>query len=419
MQRSTEPMRDAAAGLADALTTFMVDAHLGAPDEIAALIAAGAQSLGANSGQVWLADQEHRSLFRIFPLPEEIQPIEGTIAGRAFISGEMVEADSDDDGRAAWLPLVDGTNRLGVLELATDGLDDDARERYRTFAAVAAAKLNARAQYTDHFMRIRRRRAMSLAGELQWHLLPPGSFSTAQASVAGILEPAYNIGGDAFDHASRGGMLEFAIFDAVGHDLDASIVCSLTVGAYRNKRRAGGSLQEIASFIDETLAAKFSAARFATAQLGQLDLATGTLRIINAGHPLPLLFRNDGYVGPLECPPCVPLGVGTAFGLAPCAPTEVQLEPGDSLLLYSDGVVEARAPSGDDFGVERLVEFVHRAIGSGLPPTECLRRLSHAVYDYNQAELQDDATMLMVQWHPSQRPRPVSAAALAKAPSEL
>lgn len=411
-------MREAAAGLADVLTAFMLDAHLGAPDEIAALVATGVRGLGAASGQVWLADQEHRSLFRIFPPPEEAQPVEGTMAGRAFISGDVVEVERELGGMAAWLPLADGTNRMGVLEVAIDEASEGTRERLRVFAAVAAAKMTVRAQYSDFFTRVRRRRPMSLAGELQWQLLPPSSFSTADVSIAGILEPAYDVGGDAFDHASQAGMLEFAIFDAVGHDLDASIVCSLAVGAYRNQRRAAAGLQETARFIDRTIAERFSTARFTTAQLGQLDLATGVLRIINAGHPLPLIFRNDGYIGSLACPPCVPLGIGNAFGLDPCEPFETQLEPGDALLLYSDGVVEARGRTGIDFGEDRLIEFVHRAIASGLPPTECLRRLSHAVYDYNEGQLQDDATMLMLQWHPPQRPSPVLEAPLTEDPGD-
>ena len=80
-----------------------------------------------------------------------------------------------------------------------------------------------------------------------------------------------------------------------------------------------------------------------------------------------------------------------------------QLEPGDAVLLYTDGVIEAKRTGHEDFGIDRLKEFLHTADAAGLGPAETLRRLSNAVVDFNDGQLQDDATTLLVQWRPLPR----------------
>ena len=80
-----------------------------------------------------------------------------------------------------------------------------------------------RGQYSDGFTSVRRLREMSLSAELQWQLLPPNSFSAPDLAVSGMIEPAYEIGGDTYDYAHRRDQLQFAIFDAVGHDLRAGL----------------------------------------------------------------------------------------------------------------------------------------------------------------------------------------------------
>ncbi|WP_433221886.1 PP2C family protein-serine/threonine phosphatase [Dactylosporangium sp. CS-047395] len=117
---------------------------------------------------------------------------------------------------------------------------------------------------------------------------------------------------------------------------------------------------------------------FVTAVLAELDTTTGTYRKIGAGHPGELLLRNGRCITELPAPTAMPLGLGNLVDPIP-AVIEIALEPGDQLLLYTDGVVEARTDAGDLFGVQRLAEFVIRALADQLPAAETMRRLVHAI----------------------------------------
>ena len=152
--------------------------------------------------------------------------------------------------------------------------------------------------------------------------------------------------------------------------------------------------------MDQTIRDQIGRAHFVTGQLAELDTSNGVLRWLNAGHPLPLLIRRGKVVGTLACRPRVPFGLSHYKPQGPAEIAAEQLEPGDGVLLFSDGVIEARRPGGEDFGVERLEEFLCAAFAAGLSPGETLRRLSNAVLDFHNGILQDDATTLLVVWRP-------------------
>ncbi len=151
---------------------------------------------------------------------------------------------------------------------------------------------------------------MQLAAEMRYSTLPPLTMQAPNVSVAGILEPAYEIAGDTFDYALNGRVAHFAIFDAVGHGLGAARLANLTLGTYRNRRRGGDDLLQTAAAIDETLLSQFGQSWFVTTLLAQLDLDTGELRWVNAGHVRPLLLRNGRVISELESIPAPPLGLG-------------------------------------------------------------------------------------------------------------
>ena len=396
----TDPGLTAAA--ADAFAALLEDTHLSQPDELADVIAEHAATLGLEDLVVYLVDYEQTALIpvqrRRQPVDQQVLRIDGTVAGRAFAETTTYEVDAGRDGRRRlWLPLIDGTDRLGMMELTAPAPVTEQLLTYcERYAHLTAQLIVGKGFYGDVFELVRRRRPMTVAAELQWTLLPPLVFATRGLVIAGTLEPCYTVGGDSFDYAVDDSTTRLAVFDAMGHGLTAAVTAAVTVSAYRNARRQRLDLPETYAAVDETLRAEFGGERFATGVLAQLDLRDGWLSWISAGHPAPLLLRAGKLVKVLELQPSTPLGV--PFGLTPVAVGEEQLEPGDRVLLYTDGVVEARTRTGEFFTADRLAEFLERETADGRPTPETLRRLRHAILAHQNGQLQDDATALLVEW---------------------
>jgi serine phosphatase RsbU (regulator of sigma subunit) len=248
--------------------------------------------------------------------------------------------------------------------------------------------------YGDGLDRIRRRRPRTVGAELVWQLLPPLTFGCPGLVVSGVLEPCYELGGDAFDYAVHDGIAHLGVFDAVGHTLRSGLLSAVALAAYRGGRHEQRRLVATAEGIDEALGQEFGHSMSATGFLAELDLAGGRLRYVNAGHPPPLLLRDGRMVKELGGGRRVP------FGLDPSGLTvgEEILQPGDWLALYTDGITEARDARGAWFGEQRLTEFLTRAIAAQQPPAETVRRLTSAVLEHQGGLLQDDASILLARW---------------------
>jgi serine phosphatase RsbU (regulator of sigma subunit) len=236
------------------------------------------------------------------------------------------------------------------------------------------------------------------------------------------LEPAYEVGGDAFDYSLVGTHLHAAIFDAVGHDLAAGLISSVGMAAWRSVRRSGGTLEEAAMQAGDAIAAQFGENRFLTALLCDLDVATGLFSWVPCGHPPPLLIRRDKVIKELIRKPRLPLGLayldrirrGSRADVEPSGPESAtvyteRLEPRDRVLLYTDGVTDGRAPDGTPFGLERLSDFIVRHSSKEVTAAETLRRLNHAIIDYQHGRLTDDATIVLLEWLPDQPERLLGA----------
>ena len=392
---------------AAALDLVLRRAHLMAPDDMGALAALGAAQLGAADAVIWLVDYEQLALVAVLPpdaAPRERQSVDGSLAGRAFRVVEPVEVETGKV-RRLWVPLLDGLERLGVLEFAfppgTAALPDGLHRMLGQFAHLVAELLISNSSYTDHYEWFRRQEPMSLPAEMQHELLPPLTFGTERVVISGLLAPAYDVGGDAFDYALNGNIAHFAVFDAIGHGLQASLLASLAVSCYRNCRRAGLDLPRTGLAIDAAIAEMFGGERYVTAALCQLDVDSGDLRSLQLGHPAPMLLRGNQVVKELQGEPALPLGLNGL--LAAPQPEDFpvlgeQLQPGDRLLLVTDGVDEARGEDGEFFGRTRLAEFAAREASSGVPTPELLRRLHQSILRHQVGRLQDDATTLFVEW---------------------
>ncbi len=402
---TTDVARDPDA-LAEAIRTMALDllkvSSQAVPDELPWLVADHARRAGLDEIAILLVDLEQIVLTPLPPAPPELAPqdVDATLAGRCYQAEQALASSTTSDGSTVlWLPLIDGSERLGVLYVRTAAMSDTVMERCVTLASLVAELIVSKSQYGDALVLARRRRAMTLAAEMRWSLLPPLTFTSPRAGIACILEPAYEVAGDAFDYAMDGDVLHFAIFDAMGHGLEAARIANLATGAYRQSRRQGLDLPSTYQLIDAAVAEQFGDERFVTGQITTLDVADGTLRWISAGHPHPLLLRRGRLASELVSDPSMPLGLG---GTPVVIATE-SLEPGDSLLFFTDGIVEARSPDGERFGQQRLVDLTRRALADQQTLAETVRRLVRSVRLHREGPPRDDATVLFVDWHGGQK----------------
>ena len=393
-----------------ALDDLVTAAEKAAPHELAALFESCAVRLGGTEAVAYLVDLQQEALHPLLgPAATEedgIAPalsVDATLAGRAYQTLQPQSQHRDDGRLQLWLPLLAGSERLGVLTvtvdddaLAVDGGDRQAA--LARFAASAAGLLWGKTPFGDTLIRLRRRIDLGLAAELQYSVLPPLSFASHAVTLAAALEPCYHVAGDAIDYSVDDGRTRVAVFDGMGHGLHSAQCAVFTVAAYRTARRSGLTLTESLQSIDEAVIAGLSGEIFTTAVLAELDTRTGALQWVNAGHPAPLLLRGGKLVRVLETTPRPPLGLGELLDSHPAEVGTEQLEPGDIVLLHTDGVTEARSPGGDFFGVERLVDLVVRHLAGGLTAQETLRRVVRELLAHHHGQLTDDATLLLMQW---------------------
>jgi hypothetical protein len=378
--------------------TSLLDSVGSAPPERLPGLAAAAGRLLDLDVTLYRIDHEQRCLVRLGGAAGRRRlGVDSTMAGRAFRTVQTVA--SDQDGRPClWVPVLDGADRLGVLEVRVQhaaSLQDPAlRDQCTSLASLLGFILLSMEPYGDGLERPRRTQAMTPAAELVWQQLPPLTAATDSFVIAGRLEPSYAVGGDVFDYALSETTVSLGIFDAVGHGTHAALIAAASLAAYRSVRRDARSVFDQARAVDEMVSEQFPGSEFVTAVIAEIDLASGRLRYVNAGHPAPLLLREGRVVKELGGGRRVPFGLGSD-GLTV---GEEVLEPGDWLALYTDGITEARDESGAWFGEERLAEFLRRAIAGGHPPAETVRRLTEAVLRHQGGRLQDDASLLLARW---------------------
>ena len=356
------------------------------------VLAAACASIPAWDPVVYLSDFSGNLLLPL-AVGADTEIIAGSMAGRAFTTGQPVTADRGD-GVRVWVPVTEQASRTGVLAVTTPHRSAEILEHLELLGvfiglAVAAAALVNDAPYVR-----RQSREMSLAAGMQWDLLPPLNSRARTALIAGLLEPAYDIAGDAFDYTFSDDCLDFAIIDGMGHGISSTLLTGLAIGAYRHARRTGASVPDTHTTIDRALADHYGDDSFATGIVGKLALATGRLEWSCAGHLPPLLLRGRKVVAELSNEPIVPFGLRGG----PPPVCSVDLEPGDSVLLYTDGVTEAHLADGSLFGLGRLIDLLEQKTASDPQPEEVLRRLVAALLDHQPDGLRDDATFLLVRW---------------------
>jgi sigma-B regulation protein RsbU (phosphoserine phosphatase) len=399
-----------------ALQTLLDRVHLATSGQVPDVLAAAAAELGWTT-VMYFVDYEQRHLV---PVSATLAPgvkrqaIEGTLAGRAFKSGEPVIVHGGD--LAVWVPVFDGVHRLGVIRITvphgTDLLDPTVERVYRLLTQLAGHMVAAKMPYGDGLERAWRTQERTVASELLWDLLPPLTFGCEGLVISGILEPCYDVAADAFDYSVVDDVGHVAVLDGMGHDLNGTLLTAVALAALRNSRREGRDLEQTVRTVDRFVTQQGHGNVLVTGVVGRIHLVTGEMRYVSAGHPSPLLMRRGKVVKELGRGRRVLFGLG--HDEAPVG--QERLEPGDWVVFYTDGITEARDALGNFFGLDRLIGHLERSAAANLPAPETLRRLSHDVMDHQGGVLQDDATLVVAQWSSDQEHRYSSGVAPSPRP---
>ncbi|MGW9493776.1 PP2C family protein-serine/threonine phosphatase [Streptomyces prasinus] len=291
-------------------------------------------------------------------------------------------------------PVTNRGDAIGLLELFLPATPDAEVMRAIGETAHALAYIViANRSFTDVYQWGRRTVPLSLAAEIQHRLLPASlACEAAQFAVAGALEPADHVGGDTFDYVIDRDTVQLSVTDAMGHDVQAALLATLLVGALRRARRAGAGLAEQARQADQAVR-EHGRQGYVTGQLLRISLIDGRTEFINAGHPWPLRMRN-GQVREVEPEIDMPFGIHAPHRYRI---QSLDLRPGDRLVMLTDGMLERNANSLD------LSDLIIRT--RALHPREAARSLIAAVVDANHGHLQDDATVMCLDWHGVDHPR--------------
>ena len=261
-----------------------------------------------------------------------------------------------------------------------------------TLATEAGVAIENARLYRETLEKARIEHELKIAAEIQRALLPEGSHTGAFFEAAGMSVQARSIGGDFYDMQDNSdGSFGFLCGDVAGKGPAAALLTSKILGIFSAFAAVGDTPEELVDHINKVLTRRAIDARYATLLYGQLQ-PNGRLKFCNAGHNPPLIYGADG-LRRLESGG-MPVGM---FEAAPYSGDETQLKPGDTLVLYSDGVTEAHNVAGEEFGEARLVTVLERYTRGSAAIV--LEQIINAVKEFARgAEQYDDVTALVVKY---------------------
>jgi sigma-B regulation protein RsbU (phosphoserine phosphatase) len=293
------------------------------------------------------------------------------------------------------VPIVSEKGVIGCLNVESDRpaafspADAELLEFFASAAAVSIEKALLHRQVLD---KQRIEDQLKVAREVQSGLLPVAPPELPGYDIAAVNLPTWAIGGDYYDYVPlEGGRLGLVVADVSGKGIPAALIMATFRAALRTEMRRQADLGVVAAQLNRVVRESGDAARFVTAACGVLEPSSGRLTYVNCGHNPPLLLRGSGGRDPLK-------GGGPALGLFEDGPYEVDtatLGRGDSLVLYTDGVVEPADSREEEFGVDRLEAAVRTA--ADRPAAEALRAVIEATRAFSgRDQYEDDFTLVVV-----------------------
>jgi serine phosphatase RsbU (regulator of sigma subunit) len=261
-----------------------------------------------------------------------------------------------------------------------------------TLASVASIRVENASLLEERINRERMERELELATEIQQRFQPSGPPIIEGYEFQGISFSCYEIGGDYYDFIPRhDGTMLVALGDVSGKGTAAALLMSSLHAAIHGQVSAQTPLERTVTSINEYLVENTPNNRFVTLFIAELEPDTGYLKYINAGHNPPLIGRADGTIEQLASGG-LPLGL---MGFAEYEVGHVNLDPGDVLVVYSDGVTEANNLNEDEFGMDRLQEVVQKHVAQSA--SRIRDRVESALSDFTgTAAPNDDITLVIV-----------------------
>ena len=212
-----------------------------------------------------------------------------------------------------------------------------------------------------------------------------------EIEIYGMLTPAKSVGGDLYDFFLRDDELFFCIGDVSGKGVPASLVMAVTRTLFRNIAAHVEAPHLIVETMNTALCDGNDSNMFVTLFVGALDLRTGRLLYCNAGHDAPYL--QDML---LQCDPNLPIGVMSDW---PFSEQEIDIVPGSTVFLYTDGLTEAENARSEQFERQRVIEIVSSSIAEAYSPQELVETMTAAVRQFvGETEQSDDLTMLAIKY---------------------
>jgi serine phosphatase RsbU (regulator of sigma subunit) len=308
------------------------------------------------------------------------------------------------------VPLGVAEKVFGIIyadsPIAEGRFTEDHLKVLTTLASVAAIRVENARLVESRLQQERLERELQLAMEIQQRFQPAAPPVVAGYEFQGISFPCYEIGGDYYDFIPRAdGRMVIALGDVSGKGTAAALLMSSLHAAIHAQTGSHETLVETISAVNKYLAENIPPNRFVTLFYAELDPGSGALSFLNAGHNPPLIVHAAGTVEQLAAG-------GLPLGIRPNAEYRegrTQLQLGDVLVIYSDGVTEAASPSGEEFGPTRLYEVVQRNVDASAAGIR--DRIESALTKFSQGtQAADDITLVIVKRQAETRQLSVSGA---------
>jgi sigma-B regulation protein RsbU (phosphoserine phosphatase) len=329
-------------------------------------------------------------------------------AGASASSGLSQAGAEACGGRSApalTFELRHGGERLGFLLVGAkvSGMRTS-REEIALLVALAsqvAVALRNSILYEENLQKVVLEEELGLARRIQQRFLPSRFPTGLPVEVHGVNLPSKQVGGDYFDFFGLGdGGYAIAIADVSGKGVPAALLASMLQASLRTLMRGGASPGRVVEQMNGLLCESTTPEQFVTLFLGHLDLETMRLTYVNAGHNYPIVVRQG--VSEMLLPSELILGIDEQARYPECS---VSLGAGDTLLLYTDGVTEARRSDGEEFGEERLAQLL--CAPSGACAAGVVQEIRDTVLQFTEpGEPQDDMTLLVLRVMPEASPPP-------------